>query len=127
MLTSQEEQRAALAASIADFIAAVEQQPNELFLRAVEGRTPRDIVAHLIDRDRGAVATSAELRRGELPACLTDPGPNFGRIARSAARFRRQLRRDAARSARRRVGGESRPRARRLAGLQREPRRRADR
>jgi hypothetical protein len=74
------EQRAALAKAIATFAEAVERQPAELFLRAVDGRTPRDIVAHLIGWNRAAVAASAELRRGQLPACLTDPGLNFSRI-----------------------------------------------
>lgn len=101
----QEGQRAALAASIVGFVAAVERQPGELFLRAVDGRTPRDIVAHLIGWNQGAVAASAELRRGALPACLTDPGPNFSRInglsmaeygSRDKAELLNQLRNSAA-------------------------------
>ena len=75
-----QEQRAALARAIAQFTEAVERQSEGVFLQAVDGRAPRDIVAHLIGWNRGAVAASAELRRGELPACLTDPGPNFNRI-----------------------------------------------
>lgn len=73
-------QRAALATAIARFAEAVERQPDELFLQAVDDRTPRDIVAHLIGWNRAAVTASGELRRGQLPACLTDPGPNFSRI-----------------------------------------------
>ncbi len=57
------EQRAALAKAIATFAEAVERQLDELFFQAVDGRTPR-----------------GELRRGQLPACLTDPGPNFSLI-----------------------------------------------
>ncbi len=77
---TRQAQRAALATAIVTFAEAVERQPAELFLSAVDGRTPRDIVAHLIGWNRAAVTASAELRRGQLPACLTDPGPNFSRI-----------------------------------------------
>jgi hypothetical protein len=72
--------RAELAAAIARFIEAVERQPDAAFLQARDGRTPRDIVAHLIGWNWGAVAMRDELRRGESPACLTDPGPNFSRV-----------------------------------------------
>jgi hypothetical protein len=73
------ERRQELAASIARFAEAVEQQPDELFLHPVDGRTPRDIVAHLIGWNRNAVAASADIRRGQLPACLADPGPDFSK------------------------------------------------
>jgi len=73
-------QRDALATAIVRFAEAVERQPAELFLQAVDGRTPRDIVAHLIGWNRAAVTASAELRRGQLPTCLTAPGPSFSRI-----------------------------------------------
>lgn len=73
-------QHAALMTAIAQFAEAVERQPDELFLLAVDGRTPRDIVAHLIGWNRAAVTASGEIRRGQLPTCLTDTGPNFSRI-----------------------------------------------
>ena len=73
-------QRAALANAIAQFAEAVERQPEDLFLLTVDGRTPRDIVAHLIGWNRAAVTARGELRRGQLPACLTAPGPNFSRV-----------------------------------------------
>ncbi|HEY8599321.1 MAG TPA: maleylpyruvate isomerase N-terminal domain-containing protein [Thermomicrobiales bacterium] len=77
---TREAQRTALATAIARFAEAVERQPDELFLLSVADRTPRDIVAHLIGWNRAAVVASGELRHGQLPACLTDPGPNFSRI-----------------------------------------------
>ena len=57
------EQRAALAKAIATFAEAVERQLDELFFQAVDGRTPRDIVAHLIGWNCAAVTASGELRR----------------------------------------------------------------
>lgn len=79
-VVSQEARRAELAAAIGLFVEVVGRQLDELFLRVIDGRTPRDIVAHLIGWNWGAVAASEELRRGVSPACLTNPGPNFSRV-----------------------------------------------
>ncbi len=73
----QHERRAALATAIAQFSAAVEAQPDVLFLHAHAGRTPRDIVAHLIGWNYAAVAARTAIGRGELPASLVAPGPDF--------------------------------------------------
>lgn len=88
MGATTDERRAALAASIARFVEAVEEQPDRLFLQAVDGRTPRDIVAHLIGWNRNAIEVDAALRRGELHPSLGDPGPNFSKTnALSMARY----------------------------------------
>jgi hypothetical protein len=73
----QETRRAALATAIERFIAMLEAQPPALFLHARAGRTPRDIVAHLIGWNRSAVAARPVLAHGELPECLVEPGPDF--------------------------------------------------
>jgi len=73
----RETRRAALATAIARFVATLEAQPDALFLHEREGRTPRDIVAHLIGWNHSAVAVRAAIARGELPACMVEPGPDF--------------------------------------------------
>ena len=88
ILSEHEARRAALATAIAGFIAAVEAQPDARFLHERDGRTPRDIVAHLIGWNHGAVATRAAIARGELPDCLVEPGPDFGNTnARAMATY----------------------------------------
>lgn len=90
------ERRAALQEGIARFIAIVEGLPGERFLHEVAGRTPRDIVAHLIGWNYYAIEASESIRRGEVPPSLVDPGPNFSRVngismARFASRERAAL------------------------------------
>jgi len=84
----QEARRAALATAVARFIAVVEAQPDALFLHEWAGRTPRDIVAPLIGWNHNAVAMRAARARGELPACLVEPGPDFSNTnARAMATY----------------------------------------
>jgi hypothetical protein len=68
----------------------------EQFLHAVDGRTPRDIVAHLIGWNYHAIEASQYIRRGEMPPSLVDPGPDFSTVngasmARFASRDRTEL------------------------------------
>ncbi len=43
-----QERRARLREAVARFAESVERLPEEMFLREMDGRSPRDIVAHLI-------------------------------------------------------------------------------
>lgn len=82
------ERRSELQAGIERFIGIVEGLPLERFLHAVDGRTPRDIVAHLIGWNYHAIEASDSIRRGAVPPSLVDPGPNFSRVnGISMARF----------------------------------------
>ncbi len=90
------EQRANLQTEIASFVATVEALPEEHYLREVGGRTPRDIVAHLIGWNYHAIDASASIRRGELPPSLIDTGEDFSAVngasmARFASRDRAEL------------------------------------
>ena len=88
MSASAEERRARLREAVARFAESVERLPEEAFLREVDGRSPRDIVAHLIGWNRYTVDARDELRRGELPACLADTGEDFAKVnARSMERY----------------------------------------
>lgn len=104
-MATPEERRAALQASIEQFVVSVEALPEGLFLQAVGGRTPRDIVAHLIGWNYHAIEASGFILRGEMPPSLIDPGPDFSRVngesmvryaARDRAELLRQLRDSAA-------------------------------
>jgi hypothetical protein len=87
-MASAEERRAALRESIERFVKVVEGLPEERFLHVVDGRTPRDIAAHLIGWNYLAAEASGFLRRGELPPSLVEPGPDFSRVnGESMARF----------------------------------------
>ena len=87
-MATTEEQRASLQANIARFAATVEALPDERYLHMVGGRTPRDIVAHLIGWNHHAIEASAFIQCGEMPPSLIDPGPDFSAVnAASMARF----------------------------------------
>jgi len=91
-----EEQRANLQDRIARFAATVEGLPDGQFLHEVGGRTPRDIVAHLIGWNYHAIEASDFIRRGELPPSLLDTGPDFSAVngvsmARFASRDKAEL------------------------------------
>ncbi len=89
------ERRARLREAVGRFVESVEGLPEEAFLREVAGRSPRDIVAHLIGWNRYTVEAHDELRRGELPACLTDTGEDFSKVnARSMQRYASRDRRE---------------------------------
>ena len=95
-MAGREEQRAAWRASVERFIAAVEPLPEGLFLHEAGGRTPRDIVAHLIGWHGYAIEAREYIRRGELPPSLIDPGPDWSNVngasmARFASRDRAEL------------------------------------
>ena len=88
MSAGAEARRARLSEAVARFVESVERLPEEAFLREVDGRSPRDIVAHLIGWNRYTVEAREELRRGELPACLADTGEDFAKVnARSMERY----------------------------------------
>ena len=89
------ERRARLREAVGRFVESVEGLPEEAFLREVDGRSPRDIVAHLIGWNRYTVEAHDELQRGELPACLADTGEDFATVnARSMERYASRDRRE---------------------------------
>ncbi len=85
-MTDAEERRGALMQSIERFTGSVAALPDSLFLRQIDGRSPRDIVAHLIGWNRYAIEAQGEIRRGRLPACLADPGPDFSTVNEASVR-----------------------------------------
>ena len=95
MSAGARERRARLREAVARFVESVERLPEEAFLREEDGRSPRDIVAHLIGWNRYTVEAHDELRRGELPACLADTSEDFATVnARSMQRYASRDRRE---------------------------------
>ncbi|HEX5506112.1 MAG TPA: DinB family protein [Thermomicrobiales bacterium] len=89
-----DERIAALRASVEGFADAVAGLPEPLFLSEIGGRSPRDIVAHLIGWNHYTIEGYEQQRRGELPAYLVDPGEDFSTV--NAAAMRRYAARDRA-------------------------------
>lgn len=87
-----DERIAALHASVERLADAVAALPEPLFLRETDGRSPRDIVAHLIGWNHYTIEGYEQQRRGELPAYLVDPGEDFSTV--NAAAMRRYASRD---------------------------------
>ncbi len=62
------------------FAASVAALDERLFLRNVNGWTPRDIVAHLIGWNRHIVRGAKQILCRELPFYDVDPGPNYSKV-----------------------------------------------
>jgi hypothetical protein len=78
------------------FILAIESLRDELFLRAIDEWTPRDVAAHLAWWNRHMIAASQSLRTGTPPSYYADAANDYRHvnaraIAEFAARDRRVL------------------------------------
>ena len=62
------------------FAASVSALDEGLFLRNVNGWTPRDIVAHLIGWNRHIVLGAKQILRGELPFYDVDAGADYSKV-----------------------------------------------
>ena len=62
------------------FAASVAALDEGLFLRNVNGWTPRDIVAHLIGWNRHIMLGAKQILRGELPFYDVDAGPDYSKV-----------------------------------------------
>ncbi len=75
-----DEQLDQLERSIEAFAASVAALDERLFLRNVNGWTPRDIVAHLIGWNPHIVLGAKQILCGELPLYDVDPGPDYSKV-----------------------------------------------
>lgn len=62
------------------FAASVAALDDDLFLRHMNGWTPRDVVAHLAGWNRYMVLGAKQILRGELPFYDVDPGPDYSKV-----------------------------------------------
>ena len=65
---------------IQEFVKCVDSLPESLFLNKMDGWAPRDVTAHLIGWDLYTVRGCQQLKRGELPFYLIDPGDDFCKV-----------------------------------------------
>ena len=75
-----EEQVNRLIAAIEAFVRCLSSLPAELFLAEIDEWAPRDVLAHLIGWNRYTISGCEQVRNGEIPFYLTDPGEDFGKV-----------------------------------------------
>jgi hypothetical protein len=62
------------------FTASAAELDESLFLRRINGWTPRDIAAHLIGWNRHIMRGAKQILVGELPFYDVDPGPDYSKV-----------------------------------------------
>jgi len=62
------------------FISCVDSHDEKTLLKNMNGWAPRDVLAHLIGWNRYTVEGCRQIKRGETPDCLIDPGEDFSRV-----------------------------------------------
>ena len=58
----------------------IDSLPESLFLKKMDGWTPRDVTAHLIGWNLYTIKGCQQLKKGELPDYLIDPGDDFCKV-----------------------------------------------
>lgn len=66
--------------SVSGFRQLIQSLPPELFLKRFTEWAARDVLAHLIGWNRYTLRGCEQLKRGESPFYLDDPGENFNKI-----------------------------------------------
>ena len=62
---------------VQEFINCVDLLPESLFLKKMDGWSPRDVTAHLIGWNLYTIKGCQQLMKGELPFYFIDPGDDF--------------------------------------------------
>jgi hypothetical protein len=65
---------------IQEFKKSIDLLPESLFLKKMDGWSPRDVTAHLIGWNLYTIKGCQQLRRGETPFYLIDPGDDFCKV-----------------------------------------------
>ena len=66
--------------SIQEFKQSIALLPESLFLKKMDGWSPRDVTAHLIGWNLYTIKGCQQLRRGETPFYLIDPRDDFSKV-----------------------------------------------
>jgi len=66
--------------SIQEFNRCIALLPEALFLKKMNGWSPRDVTAHLVGWNLHTIKGCRQLRRGELPFYFIDPGDDFCKV-----------------------------------------------
>jgi hypothetical protein len=69
-----------LSSAVQEFIKCVDSLPESLFLKKMDGWTPRDVTAHLIGWNLYTIKGCQQLKKGELPFYFNDPGDDFCKV-----------------------------------------------
>ena len=75
-----EEQVNNLSRSVKDFANCVDSLHGEMFLKMLDGWTPRDILAHLIGWNQYTIKGCEQIRKGNLPFYFIDPGEDYCKV-----------------------------------------------
>ncbi|NIM90634.1 MAG: ClbS/DfsB family four-helix bundle protein [Candidatus Aminicenantes bacterium] len=65
---------------VEEFVRSVASLEEELFLKKLNGWSPRDIVAHLTGWNLYMIEGSKQIKRSELPFYDVDPGENYSKV-----------------------------------------------
>ena len=80
MCNTVEVQIIKLETSVDDLIQMVALLGKKLFLKKINGWTPRDILAHLIGWNRYMIEGGRQIQKGVLPFYDVDPGIDFNKV-----------------------------------------------
>ncbi|MDP2920440.1 MAG: ClbS/DfsB family four-helix bundle protein [Dehalococcoidia bacterium] len=61
-------------------ISCIETLDDKVFHKKMNDWSPRDVLAHLIGWNRYTVEGCRQIKQGETPDCLVDPGEDFARV-----------------------------------------------
>jgi hypothetical protein len=65
---------------IQEFMKCVKSLPEHLFLKKIDDWTPRDVAAHFIGWNYSTIEGCRQMKKGETPAYLIDPGDDFCKV-----------------------------------------------
>ena len=66
--------------NIQAYIKCIDSLPEPLFQERIDSWTPRDITAHLIGWNLYTIKGCRQIKQGELPFYLNDPGDDFCKV-----------------------------------------------
>ncbi|MFO8036040.1 MAG: ClbS/DfsB family four-helix bundle protein [Anaerolineales bacterium] len=81
-----EEQIAETEKAVNDFIATIENLPENLFLKPMNGWSPRDVTAHLIGWNQRTIEGCRQIIRGERPDYFEDADNNYSNLNAESVR-----------------------------------------
>lgn len=83
----------AIERSVQEFKRSIDVLPEQLFSEAMDGWSPRDVLAHLIGWNRYTIEGCEQMRRGESPSYLSDWEEDFKHLnAASVQQYRSENR-----------------------------------
>jgi hypothetical protein len=69
-----------LGGAVEEFAGCIDSLPERLFLKEINGWSPRDVLAHMVGWNRYTIVGCQQIRRGETPFYFIDPGQDFSKV-----------------------------------------------